>query len=237
MTAYSSNTLSRHLAQPLLSWPGYCLFSVAFVGAYVLLPSITQVALKQSSLTSGWLLLISQLAIPAGWLIAVMLVAKQWGMKQCRYLLALHSDLPPLVAFVETLQLVAGQLVAILFLLIAKELLGLSSVNPYDSVAGNLKPFLMVLALFVAPWLEELVFRGWLQTILIKHFGPKWAIALCALLFTLFHVGYQGNWHAMAYVFILGGLYSLWRYRTGTILPGIMAHALNNLLAIQFLMV
>ncbi len=77
----------------------------------------------------------------------------------------------------------------------------------------------------VAPLFEEVIFRGLLFGSLRGRLGPWPAAVLSALLFGLAH-GYGAT--GFASVFVSGVLWA-WAYeRTGSLLPAIAAHALNN---------
>lgn len=79
-----------------------------------------------------------------------------------------------------------------------------------------------------APLVEELVFRGAILRSLLGYFGKHWyAIAVSALLFALVH----GNLAQMPHAFIIGLLLGWMYYRTGSILPGVALHWVNNTVA------
>lgn len=76
----------------------------------------------------------------------------------------------------------------------------------------------------VGPLAEELVFRGIIQTRLLRAM-PSWtAVVLQAALFGIIH----GTPIQMAYAFLLGLALGFLRSRTGSILPGFAAHAAFN---------
>ena len=75
-----------------------------------------------------------------------------------------------------------------------------------------------------APLAEELMFRGVIQTRLERAM-PMWAaVVLQAVLFGVVH----GTPIQMAYAFLLGLVFGFLRSRTGSILPGVAAHAAFN---------
>ena len=79
----------------------------------------------------------------------------------------------------------------------------------------------------LAPLTEEVVFRGAVLRVLLKLFGQRWhwlPIALSAVVFGLVHGNIQQFVHATLIGLILGWMY----YRTGSILPGIVFHWVNN---------
>ena len=88
----------------------------------------------------------------------------------------------------------------------------------------------LALAILV-PVAEEFVFRGAILRVLLKSFGADnslkgvWiAIALSALLFALAHM----NPAQMPHAFVVGLLLGWFYWRTGSILPGVVYHVVNN---------
>lgn len=80
----------------------------------------------------------------------------------------------------------------------------------------------------LVPVVEELVFRGAILRALLAGFKKHWiAIAVSALLFALVH----GNPAQMPHAFIAGMLLGLMYYRTGSIVPGVAYHWVNNTIA------
>jgi membrane protease YdiL (CAAX protease family) len=83
-------------------------------------------------------------------------------------------------------------------------------------------------AVFFAPIFEEIVFRGLLFGTLRNVFGWPLAATLSAAVFALAH-GY-GSLGFMS-VFLSGVLWAYAYEATGSLLPGMIAHAVNNLIA------
>lgn len=84
-----------------------------------------------------------------------------------------------------------------------------------------------IVVCILAPLTEEIVFRGAILKSLLKSIQPVWAIAISALLFALIHA----NMAQMPHAFIIGLLLGWMYYRTGSILPGIAMHWINNTVA------
>lgn len=82
-----------------------------------------------------------------------------------------------------------------------------------------------------APVVEELIFRGAVLRALMEGFGNTknhWLpIFISALLFALIHI----NPAQMPHAFLLGLLLGWMYVRTGSIIPGIMVHWVNNTVA------
>ncbi|HVE83374.1 MAG TPA: type II CAAX endopeptidase family protein [Myxococcales bacterium] len=76
-----------------------------------------------------------------------------------------------------------------------------------------------------APFCEELFFRGFLQERLTRTLGAPWRVTVfVAVVFSAFHldpVGFVSR-------FELGLLFGLLYWRLGSLWPGVMAHAANN---------
>ncbi|MGN1376197.1 MAG: lysostaphin resistance A-like protein, partial [Prevotella sp.] len=81
-----------------------------------------------------------------------------------------------------------------------------------------------VICLF-APLVEEIVFRGAILRALLERYSNRWIpILISALLFALVHMNPAQMPHAFIVGILLGWLYC----RTGSIIPGIIIHFVNN---------
>lgn len=92
------------------------------------------------------------------------------------------------------------------------------------------KPIGYVVIGILAPFAEEVVFRGAILRKLLGMMDEKrhWvAIALSALVFGLVHLNIPQGIHAFLIGLLLGWMY----YRTRSILPGILFHWVNNSVA------
>ncbi len=78
----------------------------------------------------------------------------------------------------------------------------------------------------MAPLAEELLFRGWIQTGLLKGFRPATAILITTLLFALAH--FNGSMLYPAAIFIPGLTLALVRQWTGSVWASFAAHAVYN---------
>ena len=98
-----------------------------------------------------------------------------------------------------------------------------------DTFIGMSRNVFGIIAIAVmAPLVEELLFRGAIE----GHFlqtgkRPGMAILLSALIFGLIHV----NPAQVPFAFCLGLVFGWLYYRTGSIIPGMIGHFLNNSLA------
>lgn len=86
----------------------------------------------------------------------------------------------------------------------------------------------------VAPVVEEMLFRGAIEGHLLRRWGnPKRAIGISALIFGLIHL----NPAQIPYAFVLGLLLGWLYYRTGSIVPGIVLHLVNNGISVALMLV
>lgn len=101
--------------------------------------------------------------------------------------------------------------------------------------------FVVASAAVIVPVLEELLFRGFLYPMLRRYVGTGWALAVTSFLFAVAHIlEPEGGWRQACLLFplysllglLLGGLVQ----RTGSLLPSILAHSLNNLYGVAKLL-
>lgn len=86
----------------------------------------------------------------------------------------------------------------------------------------------LLLVAVVGPVAEEIFFRGFVLTGLLRRFGVARALLLSSLLFGAFHI----DPGAILLTFMLG-LVLGWVYlKTGSIWPAIFAHSLHNAVAV-----
>ena len=91
-------------------------------------------------------------------------------------------------------------------------------------------------AVTLAPFMEELIFRGFIFAILEKTFGVTTAVVTSATLFALSHVPeYWGAWNHVLLVSLVGLVLSLTRARTGSVTPSIVMHTAYNFVLVIIL--
>lgn len=88
-------------------------------------------------------------------------------------------------------------------------------------------PLAMLIGLTPA-FCEEILFRGYIQTRLVKSWGPLAAILVASAAFAAAHLDFK---HALA-VFPLGVFLGLVSWRSGSLLPAMAAHFFNNCLGV-----
>jgi membrane protease YdiL (CAAX protease family) len=100
--------------------------------------------------------------------------------------------------------------------------------------ADRLLPALVVAVLVctLTPLLEEVIYRGLLQTGVRELGGSPWvAVASTSLLFAWMHVGaVAGSEHALVGLLALSICLGVIRERTGSVAPAVIAHGLFNAL-------
>lgn len=89
----------------------------------------------------------------------------------------------------------------------------------------------LVAGAVVAPTVEEIYFRGFVFQCYLEQKGPLQAYLFGAAVFAAIHM----NVPALLPIFAMGLLLSFLYSRTGSIVPGIAAHAVNN--AVVFLLI
>ncbi len=86
-----------------------------------------------------------------------------------------------------------------------------------------------LLALGMAPFVEEVIFRGYFFRVISEVKGRMFAICFIALSFAFLHVGqYWGDWLAIGMITILGFVLTLLRAWTGTTLSSVITHYVYN---------
>ena len=98
-------------------------------------------------------------------------------------------------------------------------------------LTGFLDGTLLILAaVFAAGICEEMLLRGMFQGAFEQRMSAVWAIAISSLVFSLIHINPWGG----VQIFIIAVFLGIIAWRTGSIIPTIIIHAMNNLLVIIF---
>lgn len=98
--------------------------------------------------------------------------------------------------------------------------------DTFKMIMGNDYGYFVLCLL--APFVEEMVFRGAVLRALLGSFSRHWiAILISAVVFALVHANPVQMPHAFLIGLLLGWMY----YRTRSILPGVIVHWVNNTVA------
>lgn len=95
--------------------------------------------------------------------------------------------------------------------------------------APAVQVLIVLYAVVGAPVIEELLFRGALVPPLARRLGPALAAVVSGLLFGLAHAS---DPVAVLPLTVLGVGLALLRLRTGSVVPGLAVHVVNNLIAV-----
>jgi membrane protease YdiL (CAAX protease family) len=91
----------------------------------------------------------------------------------------------------------------------------------------------ILIAVVLAPFIEEFLFRGVMFTGMSRSWGPVKAGIVVTLLFGLLHVfDVAGYWPALGVVTLAGAAMLLMRLKTGSLLPAIALHLSYNLVQV-----
>jgi len=92
---------------------------------------------------------------------------------------------------------------------------------------------LALLVVSIGPMVEELLFRGVLLSAIARYTGNGAAIVLSAVLFACVHLpDLSFLWYALPNLALLGLVLGWLRVQSGSIWPAVVAHGMNNLLAV-----
>ncbi len=108
---------------------------------------------------------------------------------------------------------------------------GLEKHSPYSSMPEDKIRAIIFLAIFIAPIIEEIFFRGFMQPALVKTVGAFPGILITALIFGVSHTQYLEYNIALISVTTIGIILGVTKYYSNSVMPGIFAHLLNNLIA------
>ncbi|MDA1257127.1 MAG: type II CAAX endopeptidase family protein [Chloroflexi bacterium] len=118
--------------------------------------------------------------------------------------------------------------------ILLSETTGIDALQPPDSASevldysgGKLVLPIIVVGLF-GPFCEEVFFRGFALPAFVKRYGMWGGIALSAALFSVFHFSIGLLVPVFIFGIVLGWLYA----RTGSIYPSMVAHAVQNVVAL-----
>lgn len=105
----------------------------------------------------------------------------------------------------------------------------------FDNLGTTSVSKFYLVSIFVAPFSEEIFFRGFLQGILTKKFGLHKGIAFTVAVFSVLHTAYIPYSSAFLSIIFMGFVLSYVKHQTHSIIPCIVIHFLNNILAYTIL--
>ena len=98
----------------------------------------------------------------------------------------------------------------------------------------GLRVLLVIALVGLGPLVEELLFRGVLLSALLHRWPAGWGMLVSALLFAMVHLpSMQWAWYALPDLALLALGLAWLRLRAGSLWPAVLAHSVNNLLAVM----
>ena len=83
----------------------------------------------------------------------------------------------------------------------------------------------MIMAVLIAPLVEETVFRGYLYPLVAKTFGVATGIITTGVLFGLMHGAQLGwTWALVLVLIVVGVIFTFVRARTGSVFASFLLH-------------
>ena len=135
-----------------------------------------------------------------------------------------YRDVPPSVLGVSIVFILAAMYVLNLLI----EQAGIPNTMNDEFIAMSRNPFGILSIALLGPILEELLFRGAIQGRLQEAGLRPWqAILTASFIFGIVHM----NPAQILFAFPLGIVFGWLYYRTGSLLPGLVGHLLNNSIA------
>lgn len=124
--------------------------------------------------------------------------------------------------------------VIMLFFSLGIQNFGFEPQTPLFEIFGNDIPgfvFAFLIAVIIAPIVEEIFFRGFVLSTLVKEISPFWGVAITALIFASVHFEFQSIMPLLILSVVLNVLF----VKTKSIWPGIVFHIFNNFMAFFFM--
>ena len=154
-------------------------------------------------------------------------IAMIWHLIHFKYVkfnLKSFCEIPSKTIWLSIPLIIAGML----FLNLCSEFLGLPDLMQDTFLAMSRNVFGIISITIMAPLVEELLFRGAIQGHLLrKGMNPWAALFIASAIFGIIHMNPVQIPFAFAIGLIFGWLY----YRTGSLVPGIVGHFINNSIA------
>jgi membrane protease YdiL (CAAX protease family) len=94
----------------------------------------------------------------------------------------------------------------------------------FDDIPPWIAWMFVVMASLAAGICEEVGFRGYMQVPLEKRYGPRVAIVITSLMFTILHLNQAWALPLLIHLFALGALFGILAHAAGSLIPSIVAH-------------
>lgn len=107
--------------------------------------------------------------------------------------------------------------------------------NVYGSMKNNYLLLFSSFAVLISPFSEEVFFRGFLQPLAVKKWGVWLGIFATAIVFSLSHFQYIGYISTFLGILAVGLILGYLKEHTNSLIPCILAHFLNNVIAVYYL--
>ena len=191
-------------------------------------PLSAAVGLEERAFLAPWLAaLLGVLMVTAVWFVAVRKYSVKWGSLGLRAPRARRSFVLPWLAVLASLGF--ASVYAAVVTAAGADLLEPMPI-PEDLLGSGVpRLFNSLIIVLWGPFTEELFFRGFLLTALVPAMGTVRAAGLSSAIFAGAHLALG----ALAPIFMTGLLLSWLYIKTRSLWPPVMAHALQNLLAVS----
>ena len=154
-------------------------------------------------------------------------IAMIWHLIHFKYVkfnLKSFSEVPSKTIWLSIPLIVAGML----FINLCSEFLGLPDLMQDTFLGMSRNVFGIISITIMAPLVEELLFRGAIQGYMLrKGMKPLHAILIASAIFGIVHM----NPIQIPFAFAIGMIFGWLYYRTGSLVPGIVGHFINNSIA------
>ena len=154
-------------------------------------------------------------------------IAMIWHLIHFKYVkfnLKSFSEVPSKTIWLSIPLIVAGML----FINLCSEFLGLPDLMQDTFLGMSRNVFGIISITIMAPLVEELLFRGAIQGYMLrKGMKPLNAILIASAIFGIVHM----NPIQIPFAFAIGLIFGWLYYRTGSVVPGIIGHFINNSIA------
>lgn len=178
---------------------------------------VLQILLSLSTLTIVYLIVTQKYKVP---------FAEAFGLSFDK----IHASVS-LGLFITAIIILSTTFISVMF----SQFTGVEPKNPYIDMPEEKFKWLTILAIFFAPVVEEIFFRGFMQPAISKIAGPFFGILITAMIFGISHTQYLDYATAIFSVTTIGLILGIVKYKTGSVMPGIFAHLFNNLLAVIYI--